>query len=144
MADITSLLPVLGANQRTLQPFEWHVWEINLAIAAFAGAGPDDAVLPDILPKDTRILAVKTQILTVATVATSLVLDVEIAKKTAAGVVTPISNLLGSVACQTGSTVEAASGSTTFDDIFADTDMIDSLGSGQIVTTRSSIQEILT
>lgn len=124
MADITNLVRVKGFHGAVEKPFQWHVWKVTLPVAAFAGAGPDDVTLPDRFDVNTRILKCLCQVVAPVTVATSLVLDIECAKVDSAGTVTPISNLQASIACQTASTTEAASGSTTFDDMLNDSAII--------------------
>lgn len=117
MADITASCTIVGGQQDAVRPFSWHVWDVLVPSAALAGAGPDDILLPDRFKTNTRLLDLRTQVIDNVTVATSLLMDVEMALRAIAdGALSVQTNMLAAVDLETEDTTILATGSTVIED----------------------------
>lgn len=111
MADISSLVTVLGQNQHTEREFKWHSWEITVPAIALAGAGADDIILEDLFPTGSRLLALTTQVVTAQAAVTSLLMDIEIGLKAdVGGAISGLANIAAAIDLETVDTTIEATG----------------------------------
>ena len=76
MADITSKCVVRGQSQSTERPFDWHVWDIEVPLAAWTGGTTVDRVtMQETFDSETRIIAACAQVNLAGSSANTLLAD---------------------------------------------------------------------
>lgn len=113
MADVTSKAIVKGIHQRVDRPFDWHIWEIQIANADFANG--DTILLPDRWDFVPQVLQVWNQVIVASDAATSASVDIGLGKilKTT-GAYTNIANGFAGSDLKTVATTFPGSGTTTW------------------------------
>lgn len=134
MADVTNLMTFRsGQNQATDRPIAWHVWDILIPDALYATG--DTFLLPDKFGPRTMFVHVGIQVVVVsnATTPTIGIRGVSILRST--GAQTLLANHLTGVSLTSIAYTFTGSGSTSFVDMFLDSNINNDLADGRLLVT---------